>query len=191
MKSFFKILFLAIGFLLWSCSQSQISDPSFNETSHQSNLTKGSVGSIGDLLGDCPDIYYESTKTLKNGAVVTWTSSFGGFDYTMGSPYTVTVTWSVENGSAQFLDFKAKKKVWTPPRDVEGNWLFDDATNELTVTMTQMHRSVQPGWQGYIGNGHFKLELNVTNASGTVKAKLGVNVHLEDPDPGYPDRCPQ
>ncbi len=57
--------------------------------------------------------------------------------------------------------------------------------------MDPMHRAIDtdPDWEGYIGNGHGKLVLDVTNGT-TVRAKLGLNVHLEDPDDGFDPRCP-
>lgn len=133
------------------------------------------------------NIVCTSSKTLSNGATVTWTSSFGGFDYA-GGDYTVTVSWSVVDGSATFTGFDAKKKTWTP-KGVGGTWSTASSTSlNLTVNMDPMHRAidVDPAWEGYIGNGHFKLELDVDG----VKAKLGVNVHLENPDDGFGARCP-
>jgi hypothetical protein len=130
---------------------------------------------------------YESTETLSNGATVTWTSSFGGFDYTVEEDYTVKVAWTVDGRTATFESFVEKPNVWTPKdkkdrldKGVDGSSDFIENTKELTVTMTKMHRSEEEDWQGYIGNGHFK-------------AKLGVNVHLEDPDDpddGFVSRCP-
>lgn len=149
----------------------------------------GNEDQKSDPFGDCPNIYYESSKVLKNGVKVTWTSSFGGFNYERGSDYGVTVTWSVDAGTAEFVSFTAKRKTWTP-KGVNGSSSFDPGTGNLTVSMLPMHRAVEQDWQGYIGNGHFKLELKVTNGNGTVWAKLGVNVHLEDPDDGYSWRCP-
>lgn len=141
--------------------------------------------------GACPDIYFESTETLSNGVTLTWTSSFGGFDYNMRDDYPVTVTWSVDSGVATFMDFVDKSNVWTPKdkknrpgKGVDGSWDFDGST--LTVTMTKMHRVEEDDWLGYMGNGHFKLELLVDG----VKVKLGVNVHLEDPDGSFDPRCP-
>jgi hypothetical protein len=110
----------------------------------------------------------------------------------MTEDYTVEVAWTVDGGTATFESFVAKPNVWTPKdkkdrigKGVDGNWDFEETTNELTVNMTKMHRSEEEDWQGYIGNGHFKLELLVDG----VKAKLGVNVHLEDPDGGFDPRC--
>jgi len=138
--------------------------------------------------GTCPDIFEQSTKTLSNGAIVTWTSGFSGYDYGKGTNYTVTVGWTVSGGSATFVSFGQKKEGWTP-KAVNGTWSINNQTAnsiDLTVNMNPMHRVVQPDWQGFIGNGHFVLELKVDG----VKTKLGVNIHLEDPDPGFANRCP-
>ncbi len=139
--------------------------------------------------GSCPNIFEESTKTLSNGAIVTWTSSFGGYEYVKGTDYTITVSWTVVGGSATFVGFTQKNKNGWTPKGVSGTWGTSNLTAssiDLTVNMDPMHRSVEPDWQGYIGNGHFSLELRVDG----VRAKLGVNVHLEDPDPGFANRCP-
>lgn len=140
-------------------------------------------------IGSCPDVHYTSSKLLSSGAMVTWTSSFGGFDYARGSDYDVTVSWMVQGGSATFVDLAAKRKAWTP-KGVDGSalWTGDPSTGavDFTVSMGAMHRVMEPDWRGYIGNGHFKLTLDV----GGELVKLGVNVHLEDPDDGYSDRCP-
>ncbi|MFQ6114419.1 MAG: hypothetical protein ACE5NG_10105, partial [bacterium] len=82
-----------------------------------------------------------------------------------------------------------------PPKDVNKGaeattrWSTNNRTDsslDLTVKMEPMHRAIDPDWQGYIGNGHFKLELSVDG----IMVKLGVNVHLEDPDDGFNHRCP-
>ncbi|MFQ5511784.1 MAG: hypothetical protein ACE5EO_08045 [Candidatus Krumholzibacteriia bacterium] len=148
------------------------------------------AGAKGPPVGNCPDIYYESDKTLSNNAVVVWTSSFGGFEYSAGGSYTVTVSWTVTGASSvSYEGFDEKRKAWTP-RGSAGGWSVDDsnASNgsiDLTVTMSDMHRSVKPNWAGYIANGHFKLQLDVDG----IRAKLGVNIHLEDPDTATTSRC--
>ncbi|MFQ5825352.1 MAG: hypothetical protein ACE5JB_15025, partial [bacterium] len=149
--------------------------------------------STTEAQGECPNIFFESSKTLSNGAVVTWTSSFGGFDYTKGTNDTVTVSWSVDPPTVpvMFVSFDENNKVWTPPKDVGGTWDFSptdppSSDSLLTVNMSEMHRAIEPDWHGFIGNGHFKLVLDVDG----IRVKLGVNVHLEDPDGGYTPRCP-
>lgn len=185
MKRMFSSSLLFVIFLALACSPENPYPPGLDQAMPGANLAKKAKPASGpksDAQGACPDLYFKSSKVLRNSAVVTWTSSFVGYDYKMSDPYQVIVDWQVENGTATFARFSGKKKVWTPPKDVGGTWEFDETSGCLTVTLSEMHRSVKSGWAGYIGNGHFKLELNVANANGTVKAKFGVNVHLEDPD---------
>jgi hypothetical protein len=157
--------------------------------------------------GACPNVFWETTELLDNGVTVTWTSAFGGFDYAVASEYTAAqATWSVDIGSATFVSFAARPhgKTWTPrgrdPVDGTLNVGVPGATSvALTVDMFDMHRGDEedldgdgfPDWQGLIGAGHFWLVLDVDDGAGSVeRVKLGVNVHLEDPDDAFPDRCP-
>lgn len=123
----------------------------------------------------------QSTK-IKGATTVTWDSSFVETEYTLGQPLTVYVDWQVDAGSASFNGFEAKKKVWTPPKDVKGGWAAA-GTNPvaLTVTFTELHYDAKR--QCLIGNGHFKLYLNIDqdgNGSQESIAGYGVNVHVED-----------
>ena len=158
--------------------------------------------------GGCTDIYYESDALLPNGVTVNWRSAFGGFEYQILADYTATVVWWLNDGTAEasFVDFgeRSKGKTFTPrgrdsaEGDISHNNLVESwGTLDMTVKMYEMHWAVDPAFdetpkfQGDIGNGHFWLILDVDNGSGhTVRAKLGVNVHLEDPDNGIDNRCP-
>ncbi|MFQ5640390.1 MAG: hypothetical protein ACE5IR_20615 [bacterium] len=193
MKNFIPLILVVFLLALLGCGDQNSGLTSAEQDQDVMSLAKKDKDPQGPKKGgpktclecDSDNIICTSKKTLSNGAIVTWTSSFGGFNYAKGNPYVVTVTWSVAGGSAIFTSFTAKKKIWTP-KGVDGDWDYDDGS--LTVSMDPMHRAIdtEPAWQGYIGNGHFKLELLV----GTVKAKMGVNVHLEEPGPDYSPRCP-
>ena len=163
--------------------------------------------------GTCPDVFYESEQELDNGVTVTWTSAFGGFDYTLGDVYTGQVAWSVDQGSATLSspvgfgtrtpNQKGKRNSWTPRGQdpVDGTMALGAAgtgTQDVDVSMDPMHRGDEDvdgdgtnEWEGLIGNGHFWLWLDVDDGAGNVEsAKFGVNFHLEDPDEGFLDRCP-
>ena len=201
LKATVGLLGLMIIALACSEGSSVVTGPTVFEIDPVFSMTAAAAG------GSCPDLFYETTVTLPNGASVTWTSSFGGFDYAVGTDYAAaTVTWSVSGGSATFDRFGArtnKKNTWTPRGNdfVDGTLTLgalDSGNLPIIVNMAPMHRGDEdtdgdgtPDWRGLIGNGHFWLVLDVDDEVGEiVHAKLGVNMHLEDPDSGFPTRCP-
>lgn len=194
MQGFITICFAVFFWAFLGCRDENLYQNGTKQAQDVADRSQETL-STEQLQGECPNIFFESTKQLSNGAEVTWTSSFGGFDYEKGTPYTVTVTWKTMGASATFVDFAERNKVWTPPKDVNKGaeattrWSTNNRTDsslDLTVKMEPMHRAIDPDWQGYIGNGHFKLELSVDG----IMVKLGINVHLEDPDDGFNHRCP-
>jgi hypothetical protein len=157
--------------------------------------------------GSCPNVFYEESELLDNGVTVTWTTVLAGFEYTVGADYLADVNWSVDQGSATYVDFtdRSGPKTWTPwgknKPDVDGTMTpgADGAgTVAVTVTMTPMHAAAEDTdgdgtdeWAGQIGNGHFWLRLEIDDGEGNIeRVKLGVNFHLEDPADGYGDNCP-
>lgn len=148
--------------------------------------------------GTCPNVFFESEALLSNGLTLTWTSSFGGFDYDIGADCVASVEWSLDSGSASFVSFgpRKAKNTFTPRgRDSAEGTVSHSSPGAgdvgATVNMHEMHRAVEPDFLGEIGNGHFWLILDVKNDAGSaVRVKLGVNIHLEDPDDRFEDRCP-
>lgn len=156
--------------------------------------------------GACPNVYYETTDTLPNGAIVTWRSAFGGFEYDLTNPaYTVNEIWTVTGGptvtAADLGTRKNSKNTWTPrSKNDPANGTFSIAnvgttSLDLTVNFSEMHQGDEDidgdgvlDWIGEIGNGHFHLVLDFDDGT---QAKFGVNVHAEDPDPAspIPSRC--
>jgi hypothetical protein len=129
------------------------------------------------------------SETLDNGAIVTWTSSFGAFDYTLATDHPFIVEWSVEGGSAASVSFDERTQkrrngtTFTPKKDVAGSWTEAVLTADsrlVTVNLSEMH----PAGDYMIGNAHFHLGLTVTDdlTDTPVIAKFGVNDHLEDLD---------
>jgi hypothetical protein len=147
--------------------------------------------------GSCPNVYWESQELLENGATVTWTSGFGGFEYSQGSDYSGAVAWSVDFGSATLVSagVRSRGHTWTPRGQDSVDGTLVSATPPFTINMADMHRGDEdtdgdgvPDWQGLIGNGHFWLVVQVDGMNKPIK--LGVNFHLEDPDDGFSSRCP-
>ncbi len=165
------------------------------------------VGELPDG-GDCPDVYYEHTETLDNGAEVTWTSALAGFDYAIGESYVADVQWSVSGGSATYAGFTERNgnATWTPKGGkgggVDGTMTPGSAAAgsvPVTIAMEPMKDvgnadgdgDDPEDWAGAFGTGHFWLLLDVENGEGeTESVRLGVNVRLEDPAEGYAPRCP-
>ncbi|HSG82506.1 MAG TPA: hypothetical protein VLC48_09665 [Gemmatimonadota bacterium] len=152
--------------------------------------------------GTCPDVYWETEELLEDGVTLTWTSAFGGYEYTIDTDYTALVSWSVDGASATFIEFGARtdrsgnprKNTWTPRGRDEVDGLLITLDPPVTVNLSDMHYSAEDidddgiiDWAGEIGNGHFWLVLDVEGINKPVK--LGVNVHLEDPD-NSTSRCP-
>lgn len=155
--------------------------------------------------GTCPDVFYEHTQALPNGATLTWTGVIAGFEYSRGADYSAQVNWSVEGGIGEYVSLTERpgNGTWTPRsgRDagVDGILIVGAAGAgfvPVTVSMDPM-RSVGASeddgddWAGFEGTGRFWLRLNVENAKGKTRTiRLGVNIHLEDPIDGYESRCP-
>lgn len=147
--------------------------------------------------GSCPDVYWESEELLDNGATVTWTSGFGGFEYSENTNYTASVVWSIDGGSATLTSAgeRSNGHTWTPRGQDSVDGTLVNSSPPFTINIFDMHRGDEDidgdgisEWQGLIGNGHFWLVLEVDGINKPVK--LGVNIHLEDPDDGFSDRCP-
>jgi hypothetical protein len=154
--------------------------------------------------GTCPDVYWETTEELDDGVMLTWRSAFGGFSYGVTDAYAVQVEWTLTGAtllSASFVERAKGNNTWTPKskRDpVSGSFTAgtpNGSSLPLTVNMSAMHRGDEdldgdgvPDWRGLIGNGHFWLVLQLDGFQKAIK--LGVNVHLEDPDDLFDHRCP-
>lgn len=132
-----------------------------------------------------------STKT-KGATTVTWDSSFEDMDYTLGDPISVTVTWTVDAGAADYIgfDFKDMKHRCTPKDGVAEPAECSDITNltqsgqsvSFDFSFTALHYDQERDVE--IGTAHFKLDLLFdVDGDGTPETPvgLGVNVHVEDP----------
>lgn len=150
--------------------------------------------------GTCPDVYWMSEEEVDDGIVIRWSSALAGYDYAIPGDYAAAVVWEIEGATATVnieSGVRAHGNTWTPRgRDsAEGNLVSNDPP--FTVAMTEGHTAEDDidddgvvDWAGEIGTGHFWLQLDVDGMRKPVK--LGVNVHLEDPDEnaGFGPRCP-
>lgn len=157
--------------------------------------------------GTCPTVFYEHSEVLENGVHIGWQNGAANFDYTLGETIEMPVEWwIVEGGGAvEFWDFTERNgpNTWTPAGGSEGGvsgTMHPGAANvdwvSIQVSMESMKTVGKPGddsgtWSGRFGVGHFWLHLLVENDEGDEElVKLGVNVHLEEPDVGAATRCP-
>ncbi len=134
----------------------------------------------------------EQSTNTKGATTITWDSSFVETAYTKDQPLKVDVNWKVDAGSASFNKFEAKRNTWTPKKDVNGTWLASGENPvTLTVTFNDLHYDARR--QCWIGNGHFKLYLNIDKDGDGIEdsvAGYGVNVHVEQSTNPNASVCP-
>jgi len=157
--------------------------------------------------GICPKVFYEHSEVLENGVHIGWRNVVADFDYALGETIEMPVEWWIVDGvgGASFRDFTERNgpNTWTPAGGPEGgvsgemhHGPADVDWVSIQVSMESMKTVGKPGddsgrWRGRFGVGHFWLHLLVENDEGDPEfVKLGVNVHLEDPDAGAELRCP-
>jgi hypothetical protein len=157
--------------------------------------------------GTCPTVFYEHSEMLENGVHIGWRNVVADFDYSQGETTEIPLEWWIVEGagSVTFRDFTERNgpNTWTPAGGPEGGVSGEMTLGavgvdwvSLQLSMESMKTVGKPGddsdtWSGRFGVGHFWLQLLVENDGGDEElVKLGVNVHLEDPDVGAELRCP-
>ena len=133
-----------------------------------------------------PLVVESDTDTL-GATIITWESSFEDLDYTVGTPISLTVNWTVDAGSAAFDHFDLRQ--YTPKSKGDpaiGTDPIVSASGPNSVTVNFQFSDLH--WDGDrlvdIGNGHFKLYLSVDEDGDSVPETVvgfGVNIHVEDP----------
>lgn len=125
---------------------------------------------------------------------VEWTSSFQDLDYELGTTVTIDISWNVPAGLAALDEdepFAPRFPFFTPkdPFDPVGGEMelvgFDTDARTVTVkvTFTALHISAEE--MSDKGNAHMSIFLFVDeddNGAVESRVKLGVNLHVEDPD---------
>ena len=148
------------------------------------------------------------TDTRTNGVTtVTWDSRFADLDYTLGETITMTVTWNVDAGAAEYDSFGLRcpdnngsnspgkgsgqgcinftprsKKDPVAGEIVTPAVAIDDNSTTIEFKFTELH--LCPDRNVEMGNAHFKLYLNVDMDGDGEPDKVvgyGVNVHVEEP----------
>ncbi|GEM_PF-4869386 len=127
----------------------------------------------------------QSTKT-KGATTVTWDSAFQDLDYAVGTPITMTVTWTADTGGAAYQGFELKRFTPGSKKDPADGLLLSINPDGTSVTVefvfTDLHLDRRRNVE--VGNAHFKLYLWIDkdgDGVGESVAGYGVNVHVEDP----------
>jgi len=147
------------------------------------------------------------TDTRTNGVTtVTWDSRFADLDYTLGETVTMTMTWNVDAGAAEYVDFGLRCPDnngsnspgkgsgrgcinFTPrskrdPVSGEVTQITKNDGNSVTVELEFTDLHLDPLRNVEMGNAHFKLYLNVDmdgDGEPDKVASYGVNVLVEEP----------
>ncbi len=131
------------------------------------------------------------TDTRTNGVTtITWDSRFADLDYTLGETITMTVTWNVDAGVAEYVGFDLGSISFTPMSrqdPVNGRIVTpaaENGDNSLTIEFqfTDLHTCPVPNVE--MGNAHFKLYLDIDmDGNGVVDTVMGygVNVLVQEP----------
>ncbi len=131
------------------------------------------------------------TDTRTNGVTtVTWDSRFIDSDYTLGETITMTVSWNVDAGAAEYVGFDLGSVSFTPRsrQDPANGRIVTPAaqTGDNSVTIefqfTDLHTC--PIANVEMGNIHFKLYLDIDmDGDGVVDTVMGygVNVLVQEP----------
>ncbi|MFH2089743.1 MAG: hypothetical protein ABIK82_19050 [Pseudomonadota bacterium] len=130
-----------------------------------------------------------STETV-GATTITWESNFEDLNYTVGDPILMTVSWTVDAGTATynetvFRHYTPKSKN-SPADGDEPTFTYPGSAGENSVdiafTFTELHSGKKASVA--IGNGHFTIKLDADeDGDGEVDtiACLGTNIHVEDP----------
>ncbi|MBC8263709.1 MAG: hypothetical protein H8E47_06265 [Anaerolineales bacterium] len=131
------------------------------------------------------------TDTRTNGeTTVTWDSRFADLDYTLGDTITMTVTWTVDVGDAEYDSFGLGSGSFTPRsrQDPAKGEIVTEAVqtgdNSVTIEFKFTGLHTCPIRDVEMGNAHFNLYLNVDMDGDKEPDKVvsyGVNVLVEEP----------
>ena len=131
------------------------------------------------------------TRSRTNGATtISWDFRFTDPDYTLGDTVTLTATWTVDEGVAEYVDFDLGSISFTPRSrqdPVNGaivTPIVENDDNSVTVEFLFSDLHLCPVRNVEMGNAHFNLYLDIDmDGDGLVDTMMGygVNVLVEEP----------
>jgi len=121
----------------------------------------------------------ESQRTMTHGSnTIVYDSGFSVRNYTVGTPVTFTINYSCSGACLGVTSFGLGNSGFTP-NGVSGHLVGGKRLPD-GIQLTFAFDSLKSG-KGAVANGHFKVNLNADDGSGTVSmVLLDVNVHLRD-----------
>jgi len=131
------------------------------------------------------------TRSRTNGATtISWDFRFTDPDYTLGDTITLTATWTVDEGVAEYVSFDFGSITFTPRSrqdPVSGEIVtpaFKNDDNSVTIKFLFSDLHLCPVRNAEVGNAHFTLYLDIDmDGDGVVDTVMGygVNVLVEEP----------
>ena len=131
------------------------------------------------------------TSTRTNGATtISWDFRFTDLDYTLGDTVTLTATWNVDEGAAEYVGFDLGSISFTPmsKKDPAVGEIVTLAVknddNSITIEFLFSELHLCPVRNSEVGNAHFVLYLDIDmDGDGVVDTVMGygVNVRVEEP----------
>jgi len=131
------------------------------------------------------------TSTRTNGATtISWDFRFTDSDYTLGDTITLTATWTVDEGAAQYVSFDFGSVSFTPRSrqdPIDGEIVTPAVKNDdnsITIEFLFSDLHLCPVRNAEVGNAHFTLYLDIDmDGDGVVDTVMGygVNVRVEEP----------
>ncbi len=118
-----------------------------------------------------------STCTMGSGSnSLTYDCNFNVKDYTLGSPITVTASWSC-TGTCGLASFGMRGKGFTPD-GVSGHMVSAKRSGD-GVSMTFAFDALKETGSGGTGNAHFKMGVKMDDGAGNVTVKdCPIEIHL-------------
>ena len=127
--------------------------------------------------------------TFGETTTIVWESSWEDLNYTLGETIPLSVMWEVVAGSAEFQEFMARKKTFTP-KGVTGNFMATTSTDNSAEGVLVFTDLKSAGKDKKKGTAHLTLWMTVDSTGDDepdLDVGLGVNVHVcDNGDPTTP-----
>jgi hypothetical protein len=121
----------------------------------------------------------ETSCTAVNGSNrMTYDCGFNVKNYTLGSPVTFSVNWSCTGTCGSVTSFGLRDSGFTPA-NVSGHMMGARRTSN-GIDLIFAFDSLQKTGNGYAGNAHFKMTVQMDDGTGTMSdVPCKMDVHLD------------